>query len=71
MSVPETEPQITFTEGEHRVRLTVGDGFKLGCGLILAWLAFFLALFILITATILAAILLNVPIFTIVPGLRL
>lgn len=41
--------------------LTVSDGFKFGCGLILAFVAFYFVVTIFLTAVMLFAMLFNVP----------
>jgi len=48
---------------EQRVAITlgVGDGFKFGCGMILAGVAFYFALIIMVAAAMLLAIILNLP----------
>jgi len=50
-------------EEEQRVAitLTVGDGFKFGCGMILAGVAFYFALIIMVAAALLLAVILNLP----------
>lgn len=40
-------------------RLTVGDGFRFGCGLMVAFLIFFFAILIVLTALVLLGALLN------------
>lgn len=41
--------------------LSVGDGFKFGCGLILSFVAFYFVLVIFLTGVVLVAMLLNMP----------
>lgn len=50
-------------EPEQRVAITlsVGDGFKFGCGLLLAMVAFYFALIIVIGAALLTASILGIP----------
>ncbi|MBI4322320.1 MAG: hypothetical protein HY675_27825 [Chloroflexi bacterium] len=45
-----------------RSGLTISDGFRFGCGFILAFVAFYFAAIILVTGSILLAMLLNVPV---------
>ena len=47
--------------------MSVGDGFKFGCGMILAWLAFSFSLVILSTIALLVATLLKLPIPQLTP----
>ncbi|MBI2954105.1 MAG: hypothetical protein HYY30_07310 [Chloroflexi bacterium] len=42
--------------------LSVGDGFKFGCGLILSLVAFYFVLVIFLTGFLLTAMLLNLPV---------
>lgn len=67
---PPTTPPIVespadeaLAEEEQRVAITlsVADGFKLGCGLILAGVAFYFALIIVVAAAFLVAIILGLP----------
>ncbi len=48
---------------EQRVAITVGvaDGFKFGCGMILAGIAFYFALIIMVAAALLVALIFNLP----------
>ena len=49
------------------MRISVGDGFKFGCGLILAVLAFSFSLAILGTVALLVATILNLPLPPLMP----
>lgn len=42
--------------------LTIGDGFKFGCGLILSFLAFYFAAVIFFTGFLLVAMVFNLPV---------
>ena len=48
-------------EGHQTMSLSVGDGFKFGCGLILSFVAFYFILVILLTGILLVGMLFNVP----------
>ena len=52
---------------EGGIGIGVGDGFKLGCGMILAGLAFIFSLAILGTVALLIATLLNLPLPPLLP----
>ncbi|MGH2459521.1 MAG: hypothetical protein ACRDIY_11730 [Chloroflexota bacterium] len=60
---PEVEVDDEQYEEEQRVAITVGvaDGFKFGCGMILAGIAFYFALIILVAAALLLALVFNLP----------
>lgn len=49
------------------MHVSIGDGFKLGCGMILAALAFSFSLVILGTVALLVATLLNLPVPQLTP----
>lgn len=62
--IPEpAEEKIAEPELEQRVAITLGvaDGFKLGCGLILAGVTFYFALIMVVAVAFLFAMLLNLP----------
>ena len=42
-------------------QLTVNDGFRFGCGFILAYLAFYFAVVIVLAVAVLLALLFNIP----------
>lgn len=52
---------------EGAMHMNVGDGFKFGCGMILAGLAFSFSLAILATVALLVSTLLNLPLPTLLP----
>ena len=56
-----TEEHWTDEEQRVAITLTVGDGFKFGCGLILAGVAFYFALIMVVAAAFLVATILNLP----------
>ncbi|HLH74083.1 MAG TPA: hypothetical protein VKX96_12425 [Chloroflexota bacterium] len=57
-------------EFDQRVAITLGvsDGFKFGCGLILAGVAFYFALIIVVAFALLVALILNLPLPFGMPG---
>jgi len=63
-SVVVDPPDERLADDEQRVAITlgVGDGFKFGCGFILAGIAFYFALIIVVGAAFLVATILNLPI---------
>jgi hypothetical protein len=61
-SAPEpAEERWADEEQRVAITLTVGDGFKFGCGLILAGVAFYFALIMVVAAAFLVATILNLP----------
>jgi hypothetical protein len=57
----ETEDQGYEEEQRVAITLSVGDGFKFGCGMILAGIAFYFVLIIMVAAALLLAEILNLP----------
>lgn len=60
---PDGEVEEESYEEEPRVAITVGvaDGFKFGCGMILAGIAFYFVLMIMVAAALLLALIFNLP----------
>lgn len=59
---PASEEQVVVDERDaYAPHLTVADGFRFGCGLILVFVAFLFLLVIGAAAAVLAALLLGVP----------
>ena len=60
---PPSVNESTAEYDEPRVAITLGitDGFKFGCGLILAGVAFYFVLIIVVAVALLLAMLLNLP----------
>lgn len=60
---PELEDDDIESAGEQRVAITlsVGDGFKFGCGMLLAGVAFYFALIIVAATALLFATILGLP----------
>ncbi len=62
MVVPdEVEDEAHEEEQRVAITLSVGDGFKFGCGMILAGIAFYFVLIIMVAAALLLAEILNLP----------
>lgn len=62
VAVPaDVEDEGISDEQRVAITLSVADGFKFGCGLILAGVAFYFVLIILVAAALLLATILNLP----------
>lgn len=57
----ETEDSAYEEEERVAITLSVGDGFKFGCGMILAAISFYFVLIIMVAAALLLAEILNLP----------
>lgn len=66
----ESAEQLPEEDLEQRVAITLGvsDGFKFGCGMILAGVAFYFALIIVVAVALLVALILNLPLPFGLPG---
>lgn len=61
LAPPDLEEEDLLEEQRVAITLSVADGFKFGCGMILAGVAFYFALIIVVAAALLLAMVLNLP----------